>query len=344
MRAYSESRGGSSADPAEETVSSAVPPVEDGMQRVTGDAARAAGHIVANAAKDGAKPLVGQGHDIGSHIPERAKEMAQAVPGRAREMAQAVPGRARALGAAAVQLDFSWARGWLARWFRENFMALVMNPILDHYTARHSVGFEKLSGISGPVIFVANHSSHMDTPVVLSALPRKLRQRTAVAAAADYFYRKRWVGAMVSLLFNTVPLQRTGGALSGGPNQVDRLLSDGWSLLIFPEGTRKHGKGRGRIHRGAAVLAAKHNLMIVPITVVGTQGAMPPGRKWPKRMYARPFSRRYPVKISFGDPVPPQQDTRAVTDQVQHFFESAAPAEKPGRGFPYSLLRLRSRA
>jgi 1-acyl-sn-glycerol-3-phosphate acyltransferase len=307
-------------------VGSVAPPVADGMHQPAGSAAAKAGHEVAGALKDDAQSSSERGHEFAQRIPERA-----------RGMAQAVPGRARAIGAAAAQLDFGWARSWTARWFRENFMALVMNPILDHYTARRSVGFEKLSGISGPVIFVANHSSHMDTPVVLSALPRKLRQRTAVAAAADYFYRKRWVGAMVSLLFNTVPLQRTGGALSGGPNQVDRLLSDGWSLLIFPEGTRKHAKGRGRIHRGAAVLAAKHNLMIVPITVVGTQGAMPPGRKWPKRMYARPFSRRYPVKVSFGDPVPPQQDTRAVTDQVQHFFESAAPAEKPGRGFHLSL-------
>lgn len=324
---------------------SGAPPVADGTKRTSGDAAREAGRIVVDAAKDDTEPSAGQGHDIGQHIPERAREMAQAVPERAREMAQAVPGRARALGVAATQLDFGWARSWTARWFRENFMALVMNPILDHYTARHSVGFEKLSGISGPVIFVANHSSHMDTPVVLSALPRKLRQRTAVAAAADYFYRKRWVGAMVSLLFNTVPLQRTGGALSGAPNQVDRLLTDGWSLLIFPEGTRKHAKGRGRIHRGAAVLAAKHNLTIVPITVVGTQGAMPPGRKWPKRMRAHPFSRRYPVKISFGDPVLPQTDTRAVTDQLQHFFESAAPAEKPGRGFHISLpIHLHSHA
>ena len=42
-----------------------------------------------------------------------------------------------------------------------------------------------------PSIFVANHSSHLDTPTILRAMPRKWRQRTAVAAAADYFYKSR---------------------------------------------------------------------------------------------------------------------------------------------------------
>ena len=47
--------------------------------------------------------------------------------------------------------------------------------------------------MKGPVILVANHVSHLDTPVILAALPRRLRKRTVVAAAADYFYRNRLV-------------------------------------------------------------------------------------------------------------------------------------------------------
>ena len=87
---------------------------------------------------------------------------------------------------------------------RENFMRLVLNPVMDYYAARRATGRERLDGVRGPVILVANHASHMDTPVILSALPRRLRKRTVVAAAADYFYRNRFVASAVSLIFNTV--------------------------------------------------------------------------------------------------------------------------------------------
>ena len=128
------------------------------------------------------------------------------------------------------------------------------------------------------MILVANHASHMDTPIILSALPRKLRKRTAVAAAADYFYRNRITAYLASLLFNTVPVDRNGGGGGQGTSHLDKLLDDGWNLLLYPEGTRKHGNGPGRVRRGAAVLASHHNLSIVPIRVTGTAAAMPPGR------------------------------------------------------------------
>ena len=47
-------------------------------------------------------------------------------------------------------------------------------------------GLDHLVGIDEPVLLVANHSSHLDTPSILRALPRHLRSRVAVAAAADF--------------------------------------------------------------------------------------------------------------------------------------------------------------
>ncbi len=207
---------------------------------------------------------------------EAARESQQRMLDAAREVAEQAPERAQQLRAAVAQLDVRWARSAPARWLRERFMLLVMNPILDHYAARRASGFEKLLHLKGPVILVANHASHMDTPIILSALPRKLRKRTAVAAAADYFYRYRITAYLASLLFNTVPVDRNGGG--GGTKHLDKLLDDGWNLLLYPEGTRKHGNSPGRVRRGAAVLASHHNLSIVPIRVTGTAAAMPPGR------------------------------------------------------------------
>ena len=110
---------------------------------------------------------------------------------------------------------------------------------MDVYTRRRASGRDRLSGIKSPVILVANHTSHIDTPVILAALPRKLRKRTAVAAAADYFYRNKLVASLVSLIFNTVPMERKGGGLGKqATDHLDRLLDEGWNLLVYPEGTR----------------------------------------------------------------------------------------------------------
>ena len=132
---------------------------------------------------------------------------------------------------------------------------------------------------------------------------------------------------MVALLFNTVPIERKGGGATKGASHLDDLLDDGWNLLLFPEGTRSRGNGLGRVRRGAAVLAAHHNLSIVPIRVTGTAEAMPPGTLWPKRLRGRLFTRRHRVDVTFGDPIPPLSDTAALIEKVQYFFESGDAGE-----------------
>ncbi len=234
------------------------------------------------------------------------------------------PKRGRRLRAAAAELDVPWARSAPARFVRERFMQFVLNPVMDYYAARQATGKEKLSSLKGPVILVANHASHMDTPVILSALPRKLRKRTAVAAAADYFYRNKLTASLVSLIFNTVPIERRKGtsvSVTKSTSHLDTLLDDGWNLLLFPEGTRSRGGVPGRVRRGAAVLAAAHNLAIVPIKVTGTADAMPPGRIWPKRLHGRVFSHRHRITVSFGEPIQ-GGDSNALIDRVQSFFDS----------------------
>jgi 1-acyl-sn-glycerol-3-phosphate acyltransferase len=204
-------------------------------------------------------------------------------------------------------------------------MQWVLNPVMNYYAARNATGREKLQALKGPVILVANHASHMDTPVILSALPRKLRKRTAVAAAADYFYRNKLTASIVSLCFNTVPIERRpDGGATKSTSHLDTLLDDGWNLLLYPEGTRSRGGAPGRARRGAAVLAAAHNLAIIPIRVTGTAEAMPPGRAWPKRLHGKLFSRRHRITVSFGEPIAPGGDAQALIDRVQAFFDAAS--------------------
>jgi 1-acyl-sn-glycerol-3-phosphate acyltransferase len=242
--------------------------------------------------------------------------------------------RTPALRSAAAAVDQKWARSWLAGVARESFMHFVLNPVMGYYARRRATGAEKLAALKGPVILVANHASHLDTPVILSALPRNLRKRTAVAAAADYFYRNRLVASVVSLIFNTVPIDRKGGGgLARNGSQLDKLLDQGWSLLLYPEGTRARAGAPSRVRRGAAVLASAHNVVIVPIRVTGTAAAMPPGRMWPKRLHGKVLSSRHRIEVSFGEPIQPSGDTAALIERVQTFFENGdgRPSTSPYR-------------
>lgn len=203
---------------------------------------------------------------------------------------------------------------------------------MDLYTRRRVAGHEHLAGLTGPVVFVANHNSHMDTPVILRALPGRWRRRTAVAAAADYFYDKRRKALSASLAFGTVPLDRNSGA-GVGPGQtahLDRLIGDGGSLLFFPEGTRSRDGRVGRLRTGAALLAAEHNLPMVPIYVSGTADAMPRGHRWMVFKAGRPGP-RHPLEVRFGRPIAARADERPseVMERVRLFLaECGAETER----------------
>jgi 1-acyl-sn-glycerol-3-phosphate acyltransferase len=229
------------------------------------------------------------------------------------------------------ELDVPGARTPAARVLRAGILRGFFGPVLTYYLRRRTIGREHLAPLPRPVVFVANHSSHIDTPIILKALPRRWRHRTTVAAAADYFYRDRRKALLVSLLFNTVPVQRDGGGVSD-LEHVDRLLDDRWSLLVYPEGTRARGQEPGRLRTGAAVLAAQHGLPIVPIHLSGTRAAMPPGQIWPRRKL---WQRRHPVRVAFGPPIRPVSptDRHQAIESVQAFFaqqdRAAAPATPP---------------
>ena len=182
---------------------------------------------------------------------------------------------------------------------------------MDVYTRRRVARRERLDELMGPAIFVANHNSHMDTPVILRALPGRWRRRTAVAAATDYFYGKRRNAVAASLVFGTMPLDRNSGA-GVGPRQTAHLgrhLREGGSLLVFPEGTRSRDGRVGRLRSGAALLAAEHRPADRADLHVGhprghAAGAPLDGLQGQSAWTASP------IEIRFGDPIVPRPGER----------------------------------
>jgi 1-acyl-sn-glycerol-3-phosphate acyltransferase len=267
---------------------------------------------------------------------------------RERRINRAVRGaasRGAEIGRNCQRLDVPWARCGFARMLRELILGYVLQPIMAIYTRRRVRGREHFDGLGSPVILVANHSSHLDTPTLLRALPAKWRHRTAVAAAADYWYRKRLVAHAVSLLFNTVPIHRRGGGLGKGSTEhVDRLIDERWNLLVFAEGTRSRDGRIGKLRSGAAVIASEHDMPIVPVYVTGTHEAMPPGRSWPRRKRGRFLSRRHRVEVHFGEPIRPLRGEQldSIMKRVRAFYESETGTSLPasrGSSEPAATVR-----
>jgi 1-acyl-sn-glycerol-3-phosphate acyltransferase len=276
-----------------------------------------------------------QGKARTSDIKTRVPELRERVP-ELRERVPELKQRSGELARQYAKMDVSWARCGYAKAARAALLTFGLGPMIDWYVRKRAVGVELLDTLPHPVIFVANHSSHLDTPTLLRALPPKWRRRTAVAAAADYFYNTRWKASGVALLFNTVPLGRKGGGLgNGATDHVDRILDEGWNLVMFPEGTRSRDGRVGKVHSGAAVIAAQHGIPIVPIYLSGTHQAMPPGQNWPRRIPGPLLSRRHKVEVRFGDPIRPHttDDARDVMERVRVFWEGEglAPVPPPAR-------------
>jgi 1-acyl-sn-glycerol-3-phosphate acyltransferase len=274
--------------------------------------------------------VVREARTKGTELRRSAASKGSGLATRGTELGRSAASRGAGIGRSMRRLDVPWARCGVARTLREAILDLGLGPLMDFYTRARVYGRERFERLPAPVVFVANHSSHLDTPTILRALPRKWRQRTAVAAAADYFYKKRAVASAVALIFNTVPIARRAGAGGGSTEQVDRLIDQRWNVLLFPEGTRSRDGSFGKMHSGAAVIAQQHGVPIVPIYVDGTHEAMPPGRNWPKRLKGRFLSRRHRVEVHFGAPILPVEGEHrhVVMERVKEFLE----AERAGNG------------
>lgn len=196
-----------------------------------------------------------------------------------------------------------WARSRPARVAREALLRGALAPVVRRETTLQVDGLDVFDGLEGPVIFVANHSSHLDTALLLTTLPVSWQRRVAVGAAADYFFDAWWRAVGSALVFSTFPVERSGVGLSQTPG---RLLREGWSLVVFPEGTRSPDGWTQRFRLGAAYLAVAHRVPVVPVALVGSFAAMPRGRSWPR-------AGRSPVHVRYGRPlrVGDDEDVRA---------------------------------
>jgi 1-acyl-sn-glycerol-3-phosphate acyltransferase len=171
---------------------------------------------------------------------------------------------------------------------------MILKPLVWSLTRVTVVGKEKLTGLDGAFIVVANHSSHLDAPLITGGLPRPLARYLAAGAAADYFFDVWWRKGLTALFFNAFPVDRSGSGKRAGLSR--QLLERGVPLLVFPQGGRAKTEIIQGFKPGAASLSIAVDVPCLPIALVGAGRAMPRGVNWPKRG-------RQPVAIVFGSPL-----------------------------------------
>lgn len=168
---------------------------------------------------------------------------------------------------------------------------------------RRVEGRDLVEDVIHPTIFAANHRSILDTPLILDALPPRVRNATAVVAAAEVFayrpeggparrLRSRFVANLVEHGYSAIMVDRRSGA--DGYRAIATAVRLGWNVLMYPEGTRTRTGSMGPFQTGVAMLAEQVGASVVPIWIEGSERVLPVGRRWP---------RRWTVLVRFGEPI-----------------------------------------
>jgi 1-acyl-sn-glycerol-3-phosphate acyltransferase len=155
------------------------------------------------------------------------------------------------------------------------------------------------------VIFVANHSSIYDTPIMFTALPRQLRLMAKAALAYVPFIG--WHLARSGHLL--VNRQNPGASIF---KKMQRMAGQGASLFVFPEGSRSIDGTLKRFKGGMFLLAIENQLPIVPVSVRGSRVVMPKGRLRvdPATVYVTIHPEISTADLS-------REDARALADRVR---------------------------
>jgi len=173
----------------------------------------------------------------------------------------------------------------------------------------------------GVYVFASNHASYMDTPVVLGNAPVQFR-----------FLAKK---GLFSIPFLGTHLQRAGHipVFRGNARQnlktlgmaAETVQSRGVSLLIFPEGGRSRDGTLGLFSEGAAYIAIKAGVPLVPMTLIGTRAVLPFGS-------GLPCPGR--VRMIVGQPIPTADLTMKCREQITARVREEIAAALVGAGAP----------
>lgn len=177
-----------------------------------------------------------------------------------------------------------------------------------------ATGLEKVDP-GGSYVFASNHLSYMDTPVVLSTIPVEFR-----FLAKKGLFKIPFLGQHLAKAGHIpVPREDPRAAVKTLALAAETIRERHISLLVFPEGGRSpHGALR-EFKEGAAYIAIKAGVPVVPLALVGTRAVLPfgSGKVMPGN-----------VEVRIGEPVPTSgltlrdraKLTAELRDRIEHLL------------------------
>ncbi len=222
----------------------------------------------------------------------------------------------------------SWSRSKWADWNRVINLNLWILNLARLFAWVRVEGRENLKDIEGPVIFASNHQGYFDTPILLIALPWKWRRKLAPAMRKEFFdahfhpSKHPWYNVFTSrlnfylaaLAFNAVPIPQHEAGTRQTLRYLGEIVEEGWCPLIFPEGKHSGGETILPFQAGAAMMASKLGVPVVPLRVRGSDRVLHP--TW--RM-ARPAF----VRVKIGKPIKLDgEDYAALAARIEEAVKS----------------------
>ena len=190
---------------------------------------------------------------------------------------------------AVLQAAVTWPHCAALRRLRTWVLHLATLPVLHLFVRLRVSGRENLSGLDRPVLFVANHQSILDVPVLLRALPRRFRPWLAPAMGAGHFAAllrptasaaaRRKAGRQLfeaRAFFGAYLLSEETG-VQNALRYTGRLADQGYCPLIFPEGERSRDGRLLPFRPGIGVFVRQLGLPVVPIVLADVYKLLPTG-------------------------------------------------------------------
>ncbi|MEM9816419.1 MAG: lysophospholipid acyltransferase family protein [Cyanobacteria bacterium P01_D01_bin.6] len=187
------------------------------------------------------------------------------------------------------------------------FKWTVVSPAFRLYFRGRVVGAQNVPQ-QGPLVVVANHASDFDPPILSNCV----RRPVSYMAKEELFNVP--VLAPAIRLYGAYPVKR-GSADRSAIREALKQLDQGWAVGVFLQGTRTVD---GRIPHpklGAALIAAKAQAPLLPVSLWGTHKILPKGRKMP---------RSTPLTVRIGKPIAPpaSTDKTLLWEATEHCTEA----------------------
>jgi 1-acyl-sn-glycerol-3-phosphate acyltransferase len=215
------------------------------------------------------------------------------------------------------KLAFHYVIAYAFRFFLAAFVNVKKKIVNEHK-----------EDFSKPALIIANHQSHIDLALTLQLHPK------IIAFTNDWVYNNIFYGWIVKMA-DYYPA--SGGAENALP-KLEALIADGYSVLIFPEGTRSITGDIGRFHKGAFLAAEKLNLDILPVLIHGAGDAV---TKNDFHFKDGALTVKYLPRIKTSDTnfgVTYQERTKAVCKYMREEYEKLREECEPTKYFRSRLI------